>query len=137
VRGLLGVTLVGLALLTGCSAPVRPELPSAPPPSATVQLPDDGISLREIGFRNGPVSAFSLPRTSVIATGVDEPSGVTVVLSSPSAADVAGYLRRTLPRSGFVITASDEATASLTFTGYGWQGSFTGTGSASAVTLRP
>lgn len=90
-----------------------------------------------IGFTNGPVAAFSLPRTIVVSTSVDQPSGVTLVLDNPSAGDIAGYLRRTLPRSGFVVTADDQKTASLTFTGYGWQGSFTGTGNFSAVILRP
>lgn len=100
-------------------------------------MPVDGVSLSEIGFRNGPVDAFSLPRTVIISTSVDEASGVTVVLSDPSASDIADYLRRTLPRTGFVVTAEDAGTASLTFTGYGWQGSFTGTGDSSAVILRP
>jgi hypothetical protein len=36
-----------------------------------------------------------------------------------------------------VVTADNAETATLTFTGYGWQGSFTGTGDSSAVILRP
>ena len=102
-----------------------------------MSVPSDGISLRSIGFANGPVDAFSLPRRVVVSTRVDEASGVTLVLSSPSATDVAGYLRRTLPETGFEVTADQPAEAALTFTGYGWHGSFTGTGSSSAVILRP
>jgi hypothetical protein len=124
-------------LLVGCSAPVRPELPSASPAAASVSVPADGLSLRRIGFVNGPVDAFSLPRTVVVSTRVDEASGVTVVLRSPSATEVAGYLRRTLPETGFSVIADNPAEAALTFTGYGWHGSFTGTGSSSAVILKP
>jgi hypothetical protein len=102
-----------------------------------VSVPSDGLSLRSIGFANGPVDAFSLPRSVVVSTRVDEASGVTVVLNSPSATDVAAYLRRTLPETGFEVTADQPAEAALTFTGYGWHGSFTGTGSSSAVILRP
>jgi hypothetical protein len=82
------------------------------------------------------VDAFSLPRTAVVSTRVDQPDGVTVVLSEPSPTEVARYLRRALPASGFAITADNEA-AAMTFTGYGWDGSFTGTERSSAVVLRP
>lgn len=90
-----------------------------------------------LGFRNGPVEAFSLPRDVVLSTRVDEASGVTVVLASPSATTVAAYLRRVLPHSGFVVTGDSHTSAALTFTGYGWSGSYTGTGDVSAVSLRP
>ena len=124
-------------LLVSCSAPVRPELPTDSPPTATVEVPADGLTLRSLGVTNGPVDAFTLPRDVVVSTRVDLPSGVTVVLSSPPAVEVGEYLRRTLPGTGFVVTADDPAGAALTFTGYGWQGSFTGTGDSSAVTLQP
>jgi hypothetical protein len=100
-------------------------------------VPADGISLKLLGYTNGPVAAFSLPRNALVTTSVDQPNGVTVVLGSPSATEIAGYLRRALPASGFVVTADNAETATLTFTGYGWQGSFTGTGDSSAVILRP
>jgi len=133
----LAAGLALATLLAGCSAPVRPEPPSAAPPSASVPVPAGGVSLADLGFRNGPVTAFTLPQTAVISTRVDQPNGVTVVLTSPSAPEIAGYLRRELPGTGFTVTADRESAASLTFTGYGWQGSFTGSGSSSAVILRP
>ena len=60
-----------------------------------------------------------------------------MVLSQPSAAEVADYLRATLPAAGFTITNDDPAALAMTFTGFGWAGSFTGTATASAVLLRP
>ena len=39
---------------------------------------------------------------------------------------MAAFLRRTLPANGFVLTADDTATLTLTFAGYGWTGVFTG-----------
>jgi len=101
----LAAGLVLVTLLGGCSAPVRPELPSAAPPSATVPVPTGGVSLAELGFRNGPVDAFTLPESVVIGTRVDQPNGVTVVLKSPSATAIAGYLRRQLPATGFTVTS--------------------------------
>jgi hypothetical protein len=131
-------TVALVLLAAGCSAPVRPELPAEPPATpAAVTIPADGSSLRSLGFSNGPATAFSVPRDVVVSTRVDQPTGVTVVFSQPSATEVAAYLVRTLPKTGFVVTSQATATASLTFTGYGWDGSFTGTGDSSAVILRP
>ena len=136
-RGRVGIVALVL-LASGCSAPVRPELPAEPPATpAAVTIPADGSSLRALGFSNGPVTAFSVPRDVVVSTRVDQPTGVTAVFTQPAAAEVAAYLVRTLPRTGFVVTSEATATASLTFTGYGWNGSFTGTGDSSAVILRP
>lgn len=133
--GIAEVALIGL--LVGCGAPARPQPTPIPPTPAVVQVPDDGVSLAQLGFTNGPVEAFTLPRNVVISTSVDQPNGVTVVFGRPSPAELAQYLRRVLPATGFVITQDEPATTTMTFTGYGWQGSFTGTGSSSAVILRP
>jgi hypothetical protein len=100
-------------------------------------VPTDGVTLADMGFTNGPRESFSLPRTVVVTTRVDQPNTVTLVLGPPPPAEVAGYLRRALPAAGFAITADDQVGTTLTFLGNGWAGSFTGTGSASAVSLRP
>jgi hypothetical protein len=50
---------------------------------------------------------------------------------------MSSYLRRALPATGFMITADNPATNTMTFTGYGWSGSYTGDQRASAVLLRP
>jgi hypothetical protein len=84
------------------------------------------------------VQQFSLPRTAVLNARVDQPNNVAAVVSSPSSAEMASYLRRTLPAAGFTITADDPAAKTLTFIGNGWTGSFTGDNNgASAVLLRP
>ena len=137
-RRRLVAILASVLLASGCSAPVRPELPAEPPATpAAVTIPADGSSLRSLGFSNGPATAFSVPRDVVVSTRVDQPTGVTVVFTQPSATELAAYLIRTLPKTGFVVTSQATANASLTFTGYGWNGSFTGTGDSSAVILRP
>lgn len=129
--------VAGLLLVAGCGAAPRPDLKTAPPPSATVSPPSDGVTLASLGFRNGPAAAFSVPRTVIWTASVDEPSGVTVVFRRPDATELAGYLRRVLPQTGFQVTQDDPATTTLTFAGYGWHGSFTGAGASSAVILRP
>jgi hypothetical protein len=144
-RRWLGAILVVILLAVGgCggddSGPVVPSLSPAPTPSdasPAATVPADGVSLQRLGYLNGPVQQFSLPRSSVITAAVDQPNNVTAVLSSPSATEVAGYLRRTLPMTGFSIIKDDPAAVSMTFAGYGWTGSFTGKETTSAVLLRP
>jgi hypothetical protein len=95
------------------------------------------MTLAALGYLNGPISQFSLPRTVRITTNVDQPNNVVAVMSSPSPAAIGSYLRRTLPAAGFTITADRPDAKSMTFAGYGWTGSFTSDHQASAVLLRP
>ena len=139
ILGCLLTLLVLLACAAGADLPPVPS--SAPPTRPSVSVPSDGLPLEDFGFVNGPVAEFSLPRTAVLVAKVDQPNNVAAVMSSPPAAEVADYLRRSLPAGGFVITADDRAATTLTFEGYGWSGSFTGASDAgsagSAVLLRP
>jgi hypothetical protein len=145
-RRLLCASSVVVVLLAtgGCggraSGPVVPSVTQAPSPSAAtpaVTIPADGVSLQTLGYLNGPVQQFSLPRSSVLSAAVDQANNVTAVLTRPPATDVAAYLRRTLPATGFAIVDDDPAGLAMTFTGYGWTGSFTANESTSAILLRP
>lgn len=132
--------MAGLALLlAACAAgePFPPPTPGPPSPTPAVSVPADGVTLAALGFAYGPRDAFSVPRTAVITTRVDQPNTVTLVFAAPPARDLGGYLRRALPAAGFAVTAADGQATTLTFTGQGWSGSFTGTGATSAVNLRP
>lgn len=104
-------------------------------PTASASVPMDGVSLKELGFENGPTDRLSLPRGLNLATASDQPDAVTLVISRPSSKEVADYLRRTLPSAGFKIDSDLGET--FTFAGFGWSGSFTGSGSSSALVLRP
>jgi hypothetical protein len=134
------MTLAG-CLLLGCSAGSSSDSSPAPPhvvsPAAPPSVRVDGVTLAALGYLNGPIEQFSLPRTAVITAKVDQPNNVAVVLSSPSSAEVATYLRHALPAAGFTITADDTAAKTMTFAGNGWIGNFTGDSRASAVLLRP
>jgi hypothetical protein len=131
---LLGCLLMScIAGSSSDSNPAPQAVSPAGPPSARV----DGVTLAALGYLNGPIEQFSLPRTAVITAKVDQPNNVAVVLSSPSPAEVATYLRHALPAAGFTITAEDTAAKTMTFAGNGWIGSFTGNSRASAVLLRP
>jgi hypothetical protein len=146
---IVGAILLVLMLgLSGCGAAESGPLPtpsgtSRTPsaPAATLQPtpgpPPPGRTLRSLGYLNGPVEEFTVPEASVVSATVDQENNVTVVLSEPSAAEVADYLRATLPAAGFTITKDDPAALAMTFTGFGWAGSFTGSATASAVLLRP
>jgi hypothetical protein len=140
IVGCLLTLLVLLACAAGGDVPPVPSS-AATTPSPSVSVPSDGLPLEEFGFVNGPVAEFSLPRTTVFVAKVDQPNNVAAVMTNPPAAEVADYLRRSLPAGGFVITADDRAATTLTFEGYGWSGSFTGTSDAgsagAAVLLRP
>ena len=137
MRSIAAAVLVG-CLAGACSAAERPDDPTpSAPPSIDVPIPADGISLAAYGYTNGPVQQFSLPRGSVLTARVDQTNNVAAVLSAPPAVEVLGYLRRTLPAAGFTVTREDVAQKSMTFTGYGWSGSFTGDDRVAAVLLRP
>jgi hypothetical protein len=144
---LLGHTagcLLALVVLVSCSQGngLTPAPTPVPTPQASVSVPSDGRTLAAFGFTHGPVEEFSLPRTASLVSRVDQPNNVTAIISSPSPAQIADYLRRSLPAAGFVITRDDAAVTTLTFEGHGWSGSFTGGGlegaaATSAVLLRP
>ncbi|MDN5761048.1 MAG: hypothetical protein L0H41_01840 [Microlunatus sp.] len=96
-----------------------------------------GVTLRQLGFRHGPLDSFSLPQEAVIATSVDQPNVVTIVLARPSPTQVEDYLRATLADEGFTIDARADVGQAMSFAGHGWTGGFTGTGTTSAIVLRP
>ncbi|WP_152363168.1 hypothetical protein [Microlunatus speluncae] len=135
------VAVVLVIMLSGCgSVPdgprTTPTLSGGPAsPTASPSIPLDGVSLKALGFEHGPVDRLSLPRGLSLTTSADQPSAVTLVISRPAAAELADYLRRTLPPAGFKIDSDLGET--FTFTGFGWTGSFTGSGSSSALVLRP
>ena len=137
---LLAPLVALLLLLTGCAGAST----SFPEPSesssgraAEIEIPADGVALVSFGFSNGPVREFSLPRSSTLKAVVDQTNNVTMVLTSPTAVEAYAYLERALPATGFTITAQKSEATTMTFTGHGWQGSFTGNPRASAVLLRP
>lgn len=134
------VVLLG-CLVAGCSSGHSNDFntprPAAAAPTSPPSIPADGVTLAALGYLNGPARQFSLPSSAVIRAKVDQPNNVTAVVSSPSPAELSSYLRRALPAAGFVITADSPATNTMTFTGHGWSGSYTGAERASAVLLRP
>jgi hypothetical protein len=132
----LGLVACGAATGSGSDSSSPPR-PSVTPSPVTVSIPADGIALAWYGYTNGPVQQFSLPRGSELVSRVDQANNVAAVLSRPAPEAVADYLRRALPAAGFAITADDRAALTLTFSGYGWTGSFTAGDGTSAVLLRP
>jgi hypothetical protein len=136
-------------LLASCAAGQdpgpSPSLSTSPSPSlsspsaspAAPSIPADGVTLAFLGFTNGPGAYFSVPRAALITDRVDQPNAVTIVMTRPTADELASYYRRALPSAGFHIDRDDAATATLTFSGHGWQGAFTGADNSSAVFLRP
>ncbi len=139
-HGLAAVVTFLVCLLVGCSAgpssdstPAPPAVSAASPPS----IPSNGRTLAAFGYLNGPISQFSLPRSAHITTKVDQPNNVVAVISSPSPEAIASYLRRALPAAGFDIVIDNPEANTMTFTGNGWSGSFTGNSQVSAILLRP
>lgn len=130
------LTTVLLAVLATAACSAGPPAPTpTPQPTSTVvpSVPADGIGLSALGVRNGPV-AFSLPRSSVLATVVDQPNSVVLVLSAPAPEVVSGYLLRSLPPAGFTVSSAEET---FTFAGHGWSGSYTSSSGSPVILLRP
>jgi hypothetical protein len=136
VAGVLASTLL-LPILASCSVDgPAPDPTPTPTSSAQPSIPSGGVSLGELGIRFGP-SSFSVPRGSSIATRIDQPNGVVLVLTSPAPAGVAAYLRRALPMTGFRVDQAATDISTFTFAGQGWRGSFTESAGTSAILLRP
>ena len=149
------VSAAAAACLVGCGAATGPEEPTptaastgstspvpSPPTATPAETPSPsatlaGLTLRQLGFENGPLDEISLPRDLVVSTAVDQPNVVTIVLARPSPQAVEAHLRATLPAAGFTIDARADSGQAMTFEGHGWTGAFTGTGATSAIVLRP
>ena len=138
LRGVAVALVLGFAA-TSCAAGSVPDTPpsSSPAPTPTVSKPADGVSLAALDFENGPVDRVFVPVGAQLSARVDQPNNVTVVLVAPPAADLLSFYRRTAVGNGFTVTADDPATSTLTFSGFGWTGTFTGDSRASALLLRP
>jgi hypothetical protein len=77
----VAMALLG-CLLLGCSAGYPSDASSAKPTASSARppsIPPDGITLTALGYLNGPVQQFSLPRTAVITAKVDQPNNVAAV----------------------------------------------------------
>lgn len=124
-----------MVVLGGCgSAANVPPAPNVPRPIPTVSLPAGGVSLAELGFRNGPVDRVSLPAGVRLDLRVDQPNVVTATITEPTGPKVADWLRTSLPAGGFTVRA--DAGDSLLFAGYGWSGAYTTSDQLAALTLR-
>lgn len=147
-RGLL-LAVTGVTLAAGCSAgtttpsPTPGQVTRTPIPATTpagpVTVPDDGVSLADLGFRNGPVEQFSLPRSAVLGSlRVDQPNQLTMTIGSPPTAEVIAYLVETIPAAGFTIVdhVTDADGGALIALGYGWEASLVSTPDGSALTLQ-
>lgn len=105
------------------------------PTTPSVSIPADGVSLAELGFTHGPVTAWSLPRAVALIDRVDQPNQVTMVITSPGPQDVVDYLDRALPRAGFHLEhhREDGTASALIAVGHGWRGSVVGASSGRTV----
>lgn len=138
LRGAVATVALVLALAGCAAAGSSNEAPSpSPAPTPTVSVPSDGVSLDALGFENGPVDRVFVPIGAQLSSRVDQTNNVTLVLTAPSAAELTTFYRRTVTANGFTVTADDPATTTLTFSGFGWTGTFTGDSQASALLLRP
>lgn len=90
-------------LLIGCSAAPSSDSSTAPPataPARPAAIPDDGVTLASLGFLNGPVEQFSLPRTATITAKVDQPNNLVAVEAVARIARVSRF-RRVFSRENF------------------------------------
>lgn len=136
-----GVWVAAALLLTGltaCSSGAPAPSPASTPPltpAATVPaVPAGGVSLRQLGFTQGPVDFLTVPAAARVDLRVDQPNNVTAGFGAPEGPEIAAWLRTHLGAGGFRITA--DSPSAVLFTGHGWDGAFTLGGGQSALTLR-
>lgn len=114
--------VVALAV-TGCSSAAEVSEPVPTSGTSAPTVPAGGQTLAQLGITNGPVDRILVPQRITVEEVVDQPNVITLVVSQPGGAELAGYLRTQLPAAGWTITA--DANDSLLFTGFGWDGAYT------------
>ncbi len=134
-RRFLGLaTLLPLGVeLAACSA-APPRRLDDPGPPVAVSRPADGVSLRQLGFSNGPVDAVFLPSSIVVTRRVDQVNVTTAFGLAADGSAVLAFLRRTLSNQIWTIDA-DHAEA-LLFHNQGYDGAYTVSPDLWALTLR-
>jgi len=123
--------LLVLLALSGCTTP--PPQPATPEVTWTASAPADGVTLTQLGFRNGPAE-FWLPSGVVIRDRVDLEANITVTITSPGGAELAAWESGPRPPAGGEAAAGGQD--SLLFRRGQWQGAFTLTAALSALSLR-
>ncbi len=132
-RRFLLAALPAVVVVAACSAAgvepgPTPTLPSVATP------PADGVSLRGLGFRNGPVDNVSLPADAAVVRRVDQPNVTTAFGPAADGERVREHLLRTLPAAGWQL---DRDTAdALLFHVTGYDGAFTRNDELWGLTLR-
>ncbi len=129
---LAGALPVGALGLSACSA--APGTPSDPGPPVAISRPPDGVSLRQLGFTNGPVDTVFLPTTAQITRKVDQVNVTTAFGPGAQSAEVLAYVRRTLPPQ--VWTVDSDAGGSLIFHSNAYDGAFTSSSDLWGLTVR-
>jgi hypothetical protein len=92
------------------------------------------VSLRQLGFTNGPVDEVYLPTGVSITRRVDQVNVTTAFGPAADGPSVLGFLRRTLPPDIWAIDT--DAGGSLLFHSNGYTGAFTQSPDLWALTLR-
>lgn len=132
-RMAVAAVLVGAAGLGACSAAQPAPTPAPSSSAAEASTPADGVTLRDLGFRNAP-EGFSVPKGLSVEQVVDQPNVVTIVSSGPVAHEIAPYLRANLAGMGFTLTG--DAEGSLVFHDSVWDGALTSANELVGLTLR-
>lgn len=133
-RGLrrLAVVLLPL-LLAGCAAsPAPAPTPAAAPSPYT---PGPGLTtLADEGYTQGPAAWVPLPEAVTITQHVDQANVLAASFPATEGGRIAQVLRAQLPAAGWVVVA--DADDAILFERPGWEGAFTASPRASAVTIR-
>lgn len=119
-------------MLAACAA--APTAPQDPGPPVTVSRPPDGVSLRQLGFTNGPVDTVFLPAGVQLTRKVDQVNVTTALGPGDQGATVYAFLRRTLQAGIWVVDADRDT--SLLFHNAGYDCAFTTNPDLWGLTLR-
>ena len=120
--------------LAGCAGGTPSPSPSVPSSPAAVSQPSGGVSLRQLGFSNGPVDTVFLPTSVTVTRRVDQVNVTSAFGPAADGPSVVAFLRRTLPAAGW--TVDTDAGGSLLFHDAGHDGAFTQSADLWALTLR-
>lgn len=131
-----GLTAAGLAatvVLSGCAAAPPPPEGSSIPTAA--YEPTSGVqTMADLGWSQGPAAWVPLPGEVRVTQRVDQANVITASFDPSNGDAIAAVLQAELPAAGWVI--QQDAPEAVLFDREGWQGAFTRTDAAAAITIR-
>lgn len=126
--------VVAALLLAGCAAGPAPSPSPATATSASYAAPAGTVTLRDLGWRNGPAARVVLPAGVVVTRRIDQPNVVSAFGRGADGEAVSRALAGSLPGMGWTVTA--QGGGSIVFSDDRHDGTYTASAEVWGLTIR-